>query len=150
MREARISLDHPLVSWQDQERFEMGKRLGVRFLNPFMDPDVVDLCFRSLPHLMSVGGWTKGLVRGTIARRFPGLELERQRKLIAVPFFHSVLLREWAALADMAADFPALSALGIVDGPTTGACVRAERRPARMARMFNLIGAEMWVRYRGH
>jgi asparagine synthetase B (glutamine-hydrolysing) len=150
MREARIGLDHPLVSWQDEERFEMGKRLGVRFLNPFMDPDVVDLCFRSLPRLFSIGGWTKGLVRGTVARRFPGLELERQRKVITIPFFHSVLLREWAAVADMAADFPALSALGIVDGPTTGACVRSERRLARMARMFNLIGAEMWARYHGH
>jgi Asparagine synthase len=149
MREARMSLDHPLISWQEEERFEMGKRFGIRFLHPFLDPEVVDLCFRSMPHLFGVGGFTKGLVRGTIARRFPGLGLERQRKVMSVPFYQSLLLREWAALVDMAGDFPALSAVGVVDGRAMGACVRAERRPVRMARMFNWIGAEMWVRSRG-
>jgi asparagine synthetase B (glutamine-hydrolysing) len=148
IREARICLDHPLVSWLGEEQFEMGKRFGVRILNPYMDPDVVDLCFRSMPHLFVVGGWTKGLVRGTVARRFPGLELERQRKVVSVPFYQSLLLREWAALINMAGDFPALSASGIVDGRPMGAYVRAERRPARMARMFLWIGAEMWVRSR--
>src|SRR5262249_25746568 len=109
MREARMSLDHPVVSWQDEERFEMGKRFGIHFLHPFLDPDVVDLCFRSLPSRMSEGGRTKGLVRGTIARRFPSLGLDRQRKVISIPFYHSLLLREWAALANVAGDFPALS-----------------------------------------
>lgn len=150
MREARMSLDHPVVSWQDEERFEMGKRFGIHFLHPFLDPDVVDLCFRSLPSRMSEGGRTKGLVRGTIARRFPSLGLDRQRKVISIPFYHSLLLREWAALANVAGDFPALSALGVVDGRTTGAIVRKERRCLRMARLYNLIGAELWARAHVH
>ena len=128
----------------------MGKRFGIRFLHPFLDPDVVDLCFRSLPSRMSEGGRTKGLVRGTIARRFPALGLDRQRKVVSVPFFQSLLLREWAALANLAGDFPALSALGVVDGRTTGAVVRKESRCHRMARLFNLIGAEMWARAHTH
>src|SRR5262249_24628841 len=70
MRQARLCLDHTLVSWQEEERFELGKQLGVRFLHPFWDPDVVDLCYRSLPTVISEGGRTKGLVRRTIARRF--------------------------------------------------------------------------------
>jgi asparagine synthetase B (glutamine-hydrolysing) len=148
IREARTSLDHTLISWQGEEQFEMGKRFGIRFLHPFLDPDVVDLCFRSMPHLFMVGGWTKGLVRGTVARRFPGLDLERQRKLTVISFYQSLLLREWPALVDMAGDFPALSALGVVDGRAMGACVRAERRPVRIARMFLWIGAELWVRQR--
>src|SRR5262249_35158408 len=38
MREARTGLDHPLISWMNEERFEMGKRFGIRFLDPFLDP----------------------------------------------------------------------------------------------------------------
>ena len=146
MRTARTAFDHPLLSWQEEERFEMGKQLGVHFLHPFMDPDVVDLCYRSLPTFLSQGGRTKGLVRGTIARRFPGLGLEEQRKVGARSFYHSVLRREWAPLVDLAGDFPALSALGVVDGRAAGAAVRGEGQTSRMSRLSMLICAEMWTR----
>jgi hypothetical protein len=146
MRQARLCLDHALLSWQEEERFEMGKQFNVRFLHPFWDPDVVDLCYRSLPTIMSQGGRTKGLVRGTIARRFPGLGLEEQRKVVAKSFYESVLLREWAALVDLAGDFPALSALGVVDGRAAGAVVRGEGQASRKSKLFHLIGAEMWTR----
>jgi asparagine synthetase B (glutamine-hydrolysing) len=146
MRNARLCLDHVLLSWQEEERFEMGKRFDVRFLHPFWDPDVVDLCYRSLPTFMSQGGRTKALVRGTIARRFPGQGLEEQRKVVARSYYHSVLLREFARLVDLAGDFPALSALGVVDGRAVGAVVRGERQTSRMSRLFNLIGVEMWTR----
>jgi hypothetical protein len=146
MRQARLTFDHALVSWQEEERFEMGKQFGVHFVHPYWDPDVVDLCYRSLPTLMSEGGRTKGFVRGTIARRFPGLGLEEQRKVMAKSYYHSVLLREWAALADLAGDFPALSALGVVDGRAAGAVVRGAVQTPRMSQLFNLIGVEMWTR----
>ena len=146
MRQARLTLDHALVSWQEEERFEMGKHLGVRFLHPFWDPDVVDLCYRSMPTFMAQGGRTKGLVRSTIARRFPGLGLDEQRKVVAKSFFHSLLLREWAKVASLAGDFPALSALGVVDGRAAGAAVRGANQASQMSRLFMLIGAEMWTR----
>jgi hypothetical protein len=146
MRQARLTFEHPLVSWQEEERFEMGKQFGVRFVHPYWDPDVVDLCYRSLPTLMSEGGRTKGLVRGTIARRFPGLGLEEQRKVLAKSYYRSVLRREWAPLADLVGDFPALSALGVVDGRAAGAVVRGEGQTSGMSRLFHLIGVEMWTR----
>jgi asparagine synthetase B (glutamine-hydrolysing) len=146
MRQARTAFDHALVSGQEEERFEMGKQFGVRFVHPFCDPDVVDLCYRSLPTYMSEGGRTKGLVRRTIARRFPGLGLEEQRKVLAKSYYHSVLRREWAPLVDLAGDFPALSALGVVDGRAAGAVVRGEGQASGMSRLFHLIGAEMWTR----
>jgi hypothetical protein len=146
MRQARLCLDHAILAWQEEERFEMGKLFDVRFLHPFWDPDVVDLCFRSLPSLMSQGGRTKSLVRGTIARRFPGQGLEEQRKVVAKSYYQSVLRREWAALSDLPGDFPALSALGVVDGRAAGAVVRGERQTAGMSGLFNLIAAEMWTR----
>jgi asparagine synthetase B (glutamine-hydrolysing) len=146
MRQQRLCLDHALLAWQEEERFEMGKQFDVHFLHPFWDVDVVDLCYRSLPTYMSQGGRTKGLVRGTIARRFPGQELEEQRKVVAKSFYYSVLRREWAALANLPGDFPALSALGVVDGRALGALVRAEHQASRMSRLFSLICVEMWTR----
>src|SRR5262249_443741 len=140
------ALDHAIVSWQEEERFEMGKQFGIRFAHPFWDPDVVDLCYRSLPAFLSEGGRTKGLVRGTIARRFPGQGLDEQRKTMAKAFHYSVVLREWAAVADLAGDFPALSALGVVDGRAAGAVVRGEGQPSQMSRLFTLVCAEMWTR----
>jgi hypothetical protein len=57
-----------------------------------------------------------------------------------------VVRREWAPLADLAGDFPALSALGVVDGRAVGAVVRGEGETSRRSRLFNLISAEMWTR----
>ena len=151
-REMRMSLDHTLVSWETEERFECGKGVDIHFLHPFLDPDVVELCFRSLPHRMNGGGRFKGLVRGTIGRRFPALGLERQRKVTAAPFYQSLLLREETALAEAVGDFPALSALGIADGRVTRAFIREGMKQSSrgLARLFNIICAEMWVRSYAH
>ena len=65
-----------------------------------------------------------------MAKRFPGLGLERQRKVLATSFFQALLLREGQALADVAGDFPALSGLGIVDGAALAAFIcQALTRP---------------------
>jgi hypothetical protein len=94
---------------------------------------------------------SKGLVRRSLARRFPALGLERQRKVLATSFFQSLLIREGPVLADMAGNFPALSALGIVDGQATGAFVREElKRPGpRLRRIWDYLNLEMWVRLNG-
>jgi len=151
-REMRMSLDHTLVSWEAEERFEMGTRIDVRFLHPFLDPDVVELCFRSLPRLLTEGGRSKSLVRGMIAQRFPGLELDRQRKVTAASFYQSSLLREEKALDQMAGNFPALSDLGVADGQATRAFVREGMRKGGrgLARLVNIISAEMWARSHAH
>ena len=128
----------------------MGKRIGVRFLHPFLDPDVVEMLYRTPPRILNEGGRTKGLVRQTLARRFPALGLERQRKVLATSFFQSLLLREGPALADAAGDFPALSALGLVDGRATSAFVHGElKRPSPRTRRIRVpLNLEMWIRSR--
>jgi hypothetical protein len=52
------------------------------------------------------------------------------------------------ALADLAGDFPALSGLGIVDGPALGAFVRqALMQPGpRLRQTWHPINLEIWVR----
>lgn len=150
MRDLWLSIDHTLVSWESEEQHDMGKRIGVWFLHPFRDPDLVEMLCRIPPRALNEGGRTKGLVRGTLARRFPGLGLEWQRKVSAKSFFESLLLQEGPGLADAAGDFPALSALGVVDGRAARAFVREElNHPSpQIQRIWEPIKLEMWVRSR--
>ena len=108
-------LDHTLTSWELEEQYELGKRLGIRFLHPFWDPDVVEMLYRTPPSILNEGGVSKGLVRGALARRFPALGFERQRKVAATSFYRSLLRREGPSLAGEAGDFPALAELGIIN-----------------------------------
>jgi asparagine synthetase B (glutamine-hydrolysing) len=151
IRELRTALDHTLISWDAEERHEQGRQIGVRFLHPFCDPDLVEMLCRTPPRLLNAGGRSKGLVRETMAKRFPGLGLERQRKVLARSFFRALLLEEGSALADLAGDFPALSGLGIVDGPALAAFVRQAlmQRGPRVGQIWHLINTEIWVRAYG-
>jgi asparagine synthetase B (glutamine-hydrolysing) len=148
MRELRTSLDHTLISWDAEERYEQGRQIGVRFLHPFCDPDLVEMLCRTPPRLLNAGGRSKGLVRDTMARRFPGLGLARQRKVWATSFLQALLLQEGPALADLAGDFPALSGIGIVDGPALAAFVRQalKQRGRGLWQFWHAINIEMWVR----
>jgi asparagine synthetase B (glutamine-hydrolysing) len=150
MRDLYAGIDHSLVSWEGEEQHEMGKRIGVRFLHPFRDPDLVEFLCRTPPNLLNEGGRTKAQVRAAIARRFPDLGFERQRKVSAKSFFESLLLRELPPLIDAAGHFPALSELGVVDGRATRAFVLAEMKhpSSRVQRIWEPIKLEMWIRSR--
>jgi asparagine synthetase B (glutamine-hydrolysing) len=153
LREVRTSIDHTLTSWDLEEQHELSKQVGVRFVHPFWDPDVVELLYRTPPRLLNGGGRSKGLVRRRLARRFPNLELDRQRKVAATSFFKSLLFREGPALADLAGDFPALSSLGVVDGRALRDVVHEElKQPGpRLQQIWLPLNLEMWLRSRiGH
>jgi hypothetical protein len=147
-REERSGLDHPIPSWELEEQYQFGKRVGVRFLNPFWDPDLLEMLYRTPPRILNEGGRTKGLVRGTVARRFPALALERQRKVLGTSFLSSLLRREGRVLADLAGDFPTLSNLGIVNGKAAQAFVREtlEEPDQRIQRCWAPINLELWSR----
>jgi asparagine synthase (glutamine-hydrolysing) len=149
-RELRSSLDHPLVSWEAEEQYQLGNRIGVRFLHPFTDPDLVEMLYRTPPQALNSGGRTKGLVRGKVARRFPDLGFEGHRKVAATSFYQSLILNEGPALASAAIDFPALSGLGIVDGRAVSAAVAASfkqrKRNSVFLRFCLIVGLEMWAR----
>jgi asparagine synthase (glutamine-hydrolysing) len=101
-RDARTALDHPLMAIELEEHFEFSRRLGVRLLHPYWDADLVDLLARIPPPLLNRGGRAKGMVRHTLARRFPGLGFERHKKVAATSFYHRILLDEgprlWRAM----------------------------------------------------
>ena len=147
IRELKVSLQHPIVSWAIEESFQFGRRAGVRFLHPLWDPDVVEMLYRTPPSLLNQGGRAKGLVRQALSRRFPTLGLERQRKVLAKSFFESLLRQEWKALTDLIGDFPSLSGLGIVDGKGLRAFVDdAFQNPEQIRHCWVPINLEMWAR----
>jgi asparagine synthetase B (glutamine-hydrolysing) len=149
LRQMRDSLDHPLVSWELDEQYEIGRRLGIRFMNPFWDPDLVELLYRTPPGILNTGGRSKGLVRGTLAERFPTLGFERHRKVSATNFSRSLQLREGPSLLREVGDFAALAALGVVNGPSASAALREAldqgSRPG-LTELWLLLDLEMWVR----
>lgn len=146
-REMRTALTHTLVSWEAEEQYEFGKQVGVRFLHPFWDPDLVEMLARIPPRLLNEGGASKGIVRGTLAQRFPLLGFERQRKVTATSYFRSCLMEAAPAFIDAVGEFPSLSDLGIIHGRSARAFLLNEvKQGQQLLRIYHAIGVEMWIR----
>jgi len=151
LQEGRIGLDHAIVSLEMEEVFENGRHLGVRMAQPYWDPDLIDLLYRIPPDVLNRGGRAKGLVRETLARRFPDLGLERQKKVIATNYFTGVMLGQGRRIWDESGGLQALAELGVVDPVRVNQA--AERMfssgNARAAnRIWNMLNLEAWVRPR--
>jgi len=150
-QQMRTALEHPLNAMEAEEYFEQGRRLGVRIVHPYWDSDLVDLLYRTPPHILSQGGRAKGLVRATIARRFPNLGFERQKKVHATSFYWRTMQAEgpaaWASLGSAAT----LASLGVLDAKlhaTTMAELFAGQRPHESYRIWNTLHLEGWARPR--
>jgi hypothetical protein len=150
-QEMRTALDHPLMTIEAEEHYEFGRRAGATMLHPYWDADLVDLLYRTPPWAVMKGGRTKALVRDTVARRFPNLGFERQRKIHATNFYWTVLQQEgpaaWAALGKASA----LAELGIVDAPILADTLNdlfAGRREHERYRIWTILQLEAWVRSR--
>jgi asparagine synthase (glutamine-hydrolysing) len=151
LQQGRLSLDHAIVSMEMEEVFENGRHLGVRMAQPYWDPDLVDLLYRIPPDVLNRGGRAKGLVRETLARRFPDLGLERQKKVIATDYFTSVMLGQGREIWEETGGAQALAELGVVDGGRVRQAAEEmfASGTARAAnRMWNILNLEAWVRHR--
>jgi hypothetical protein len=151
-REEQTALDHPLVAMEAEEFAEFGRRLGSAMLHPFLDADLVSLLWRTPPNLLMKDGRTKGLVRDTVARRFPNLGFERQRKVLATSFYRRTLQSEGpAAWAIVGGKPSALADLGIIDSAQFGNILGdlfAGRRPRDTHWIWNVLQLEAWARSR--
>ena len=74
--------------------YDEGRRLGAPILSPFQDREVIEFLARTPPELLNAGGRAKGLVRGTLAKRFPAHGFERQKKVGIGNFFEATLFPE--------------------------------------------------------
>jgi hypothetical protein len=152
LREARRILDHPQMSVEMEECFESRRYTGLFHFMPYYDADLVDFLCRIPPDLLWRGGRTKAMVRQTVARRFPGLNFERQKKVMATNFFTSLLLEEGSRLWQAMDGAQALAALDIVDAPTLDSAMPAllsGTRPLHEShRVRDVLLVEAWLRPR--
>ena len=148
LREMRTALDHAIVTMELEERHHIGQQTGLRFLHPYWDADVVQLLFRTPPALLDRSGRSKGLVRETVARRFPTLGLDRQRKVAATSVHRSMLSAEVRELKRAVGNLDVLAGLGVVDPGTGWAFVdQALGKPGvHQHRAWDLLNLETWTR----
>lgn len=147
-RELRAFLHDPLMSLFFEEQYDLGRAEGVRFQHPYWDPDLVEHMYRTPPEILTRGNRTKGLVRAAVHRRFPGLNFEAQRKVLAFSFFASVAAPEAKRLAPQFTDFRALADLGVVEPTGARSFVEGafDQSPRTMVQAWRLITLEAWAR----
>jgi len=150
LRDARSMLDATDRWFMEEESFLVGQRNGIPLRQPFRDPDLIEFLVRVRPLGRSEDGLSKALVRRPLARRFPGLGFDRQRKTNLGEASDAVLStqleRQWKAVNGVSA----LAEVGVVDpeGARTMidqalAGTGSESGPAYAWFILNL---EAWVR----
>jgi len=147
-REMRMALMHALASLEYEELFESGRDIGVTFMHPYIDADLVDLLYRLPPAVLARGQRSKGLVRDAVARRFPGLGFERQRKINATDFYHTTLRREGRAAWDSVKHGAQLEALGVIDAAAVTALVDKRvtgPRTRESYRIWTVLNLASWA-----
>lgn len=115
LREIHRGLVHLLPSIEFEETFEAGRRFGVRRRSPYWDADLVEFLFHVSPADLNRGGRSKGLVREAMARRFPQLGFDKQKKVLARKYFESVVSEQWDRNWQRLGGVPSLARLGVVD-----------------------------------
>jgi asparagine synthase (glutamine-hydrolysing) len=151
LRSVRYALDSPLVSMEKEEIFEIGRRNGFREVMPYWDADLVALLYRAPVEILNRGGRSKGLVRQSVAQRFPALGFDRQRKVAATAFYRSVLRTEGPPIWQSLGGVRALSDLGIVDPVALApfvATVLSGGLERQSHRIWQVIKLEAWARSR--
>lgn len=107
--------ENVVVAMEREEAFERGRRLGFEPFMPFWDPGVVDFLLRTPPRLLHEGHRAKGILRGTLARRFPQAGFEDQKKVLITDFSTSTLTAQIPRAWEEYRGAPTLSSSGIVD-----------------------------------
>jgi len=148
--DGRKALDHALISWEVEEMFEVYERIGVRVLQPFWDPDLLELLYRTPPSILLRDGRNKSLVRRTLARRFPELGFEQQRKINSINFYASLIHREGSEAFKKLGRIQMLADLGIVDErrlyPHLERVMARRETGTSLYRFWNIMNLESWVR----
>lgn len=150
IRDIRPALEHAVVSWEQEEVFEVYQRLGMRMLQPYWDADLIDMLYRTPPFLLMQDGRSKGLVRGSVARRFPSLGFERQRKVEATSFYSSLIYRDASVFWQQFGGARTLAELGIIDkqilSPMIERLLAGRQEGANAHRVWSVLNLESWTR----
>ena len=150
LRELAEGIDHILIAMDMENLYDEGRKFGAPILSPFLDAEVIEFLARTPPELLNAGGRAKGLVRGTLARRFPDQGFDRQKKLNLGSFFDNTLfpgaMEAWGEMGGART----LEALGVVDGRRIDQPIRelqtGEHSLVEKWQFMYLVYLERWVR----
>jgi hypothetical protein len=147
-RECRSVLARAVAAWQFEEQHDIGRRIGLRYVHPYWDADLIAHLYRVRPERLNQHGRTKALVRQTVDRRFPALGFRKRQKVDATDVFAGILRTQGPPLSAALDDFSALAALGVVNPGDAKRFVDASwgATPSTLATVWNLINTEHWVR----
>jgi hypothetical protein len=123
----------------------------MRMLQPFWDADLVEFLYRTPPDLLNRGGRSKGLVRGMLARRFPHLGFEQQKKVVSLDFFRTTMLRAGADVWNQMGGAKALAELGVVDAKRLNSTIEAiiaGGQKSQAHHIWDVLNVEAWLRPR--
>ena len=153
-RELQVSLTHPLVAIEYEEHFEFGQRVGAPLLSPYLDPDLVRVLYNTSPLTLTIGGRSKGLVRSAMHQAFPGLGLDRNKKVNASNYFRNVVNSEGPSEWARHGGAPELVRLGVLDSRRFQAEVTdlfAGKRPEHNYLIWDTLNVDGWIgAKRGH
>jgi asparagine synthetase B (glutamine-hydrolysing) len=144
--------ENVVVAMEREEAFERGRRLGFEPFMPFWDPGVVDFLLRTPPRLLHEGHRAKGILRGTLARRFPEAGFEDQKKVLITDFSTSTLTAQIPRAWEEYQGAPTLSSSGIVDGNALQSAFRSslnrlqgrERGDGSSVLEFSMLAHKLW------
>jgi len=109
-----------------------------------------EFLYRVPPEMLQQGGRTKGLVREMLARRFPQLGFERQKKVLADEFANDSVVTEIPETLRKMGGAQALADLGVVDAKKLDEEItRIATDPAERPRAYliwHALSLESWVR----
>ena len=134
-----------------EEIFESGTRMGLRILMPYWDADLLEMLYRIPPHLLNREGRSKGLVRQSLAHRFPQLGFERQKKVAFANVFQSMMLQDGKKAWQAMGGTPALAELGVVDPERLDSTIEgilAGNQLRQAYRIWDVLKLESWIRPR--
>ncbi|HEX7005148.1 MAG TPA: asparagine synthase-related protein [Trueperaceae bacterium] len=142
---------HPRRMLEIDEKFEAARAAGVRQVDVYWDADLVEFLCRVPPHLLFAGGRSKALAREKLARRFPGMGFERQKKVVRRHLLAQTILGEGSAAWRRLGGAPALAQLGLVKSAQLEEFVRgslATSDPHSVDALWRIFSLEAWARPR--
>jgi hypothetical protein len=147
----RESLDSPHTARDFEESFERARMVGLHTAHPLWDVDLTAFLERLPAESLIRGGRSKALVRFSLARRFPELGFETQRKVAATTVLRSIVLGQapeaWRELGGP----KALVSLGIADRARIERRMDellAAREPQHFYWVWYVLTIESWLRRR--
>ena len=138
-----------ITSMEMEQSFESSRHIGIPLLHPYFDPDLIQLLLRISPAVLQQGGMEKGIVRTTVAKRFPDLKFETQKKASAMNYWLTLITTEGRDIYYSSGGTKFLTDSGIVDGKKIGPVMDqafAANTPFLNAKIWDLLCLETWGR----